>query len=1018
MSKLSILSQSQINDFENPPELSVKEKEVFFHLDEWTTKLLKDIRSESSAIGLVLTLGYFKCTGRFFLAESYRKDDILFAAKELDIVTSEINWEKYPKSGSQYRHRTTVLNYLGVMSFNYNGQIKKELSELVKKKLHPKTVLFELCEYLRSNKIEIPNYSMLQEYISQVIANYEKKLLKQLKRYLRSDHKKALDRLLEHEENNTVKVKRYKINSLKKPKQSIREASVKKVTRSFHFLKEIYNGIYFLLNDLSLTENVISYYGTVTLKSDVYQMTLRKDIKKYFHLICFVVHQYHRYQDTLVEMTLKSVQKAINHANHRVTNQSFEKRKEDYEKIESFIELGESSDSALEQIQKIIEQMDMSDRDKVTTIRILLSEKVDQKVKFKEKLNEMKSQAQNIKKDALFYDFLEQKSVSLQRKLTDIIKLLDFDRENSNEKILKAVDYFKVNDKSMNKNTVPLGFLEINEQELVINDDAKLRVSLYKALLFVHIAGGIKAGAVNLKHSFKYQSLEEYLISKKDWEKYKLYYLEKADLLKFLDIETLLNILDKELEKSYKRANKNIMDNKNPQLYMHKGKPVVNTPKVYKANTKAMKDLFPKFNYTSLLEIMFTVNNFTRFLDPIIHYQHKYSKKKPPQRTFHAGIMTNGCNIGYGKMAKISKNINPNELSTVINWYLTAQNMDAACNRVLSRMSEMDLLNVFKRDKDKIHSSSDGQKYVVSKESLNANQSYKYFGQKTGISIYSFTDESYRLFYSTAISSSEREAAYLIDGLMNNDVVKTDIHSSDSHGYSEIIFGMTHLMDVSFAPRIKNFKDQKIYSLKPRKHYVQKDYPILPKEKINKDFIIKHWDDILRLAATIKLKHSSASQIFKRLSSYSKQNPLYKAIKSFGRIIKSNFILNYIDNLGLRQAIEKQLNKIESLHRLAKFIFFGNNQEFDYPTKEEQEIAEGCKRLIELCIICWNYLYIGQFLAKKSNSERKKYIKIIENGSILVWHHINLFGEYDFSDDNFKDNVGFDFKKILNLKIA
>jgi hypothetical protein len=32
-------------------------------------------------------------------------------------------------------------------------------------------------------------------------------------------------------------------------------------------------------------------------------------------------------------------------------------------------------------------------------------------------------------------------------------------------------------------------------------------------------------------------------------------------------------------------------------------------------------------------------------------------------------------------------------------------------------------------------------------------------------------------------------APYVIDGLMHNDVVKSDVHSTDTHGYSEMIFG-------------------------------------------------------------------------------------------------------------------------------------------------------------------------------------------------------------------------------------
>jgi TnpA family transposase len=62
---------------------------------------------------------------------------------------------------------------------------------------------------------------------------------------------------------------------------------------------------------------------------------------------------------------------------------------------------------------------------------------------------------------------------------------------------------------------------------------------------------------------------------------------------------------------------------------------------------------------------------------------------------------------------------------------------------------------------------------------------------------------------------------------------------------------------------------------------------------------------------TIKLKNVTASQLSKHLRSYARNNPLYKAIKEFGRIIKSMFILlTYYDDVKLRQRIEKQLNRI------------------------------------------------------------------------------------------------------------
>ena len=92
------------------------------------------------------------------------------------------------------------------------------------------------------------------------------------------------------------------------------------------------------------------------------------------------------------------------------------------------------------------------------------------------------------------------------------------------------------------------------------------------------------------------------------------------------------------------------------------------------------------------------------------------------------------------------------------------------------------------------------------------------------------------------------------------------------------------------------------------------------------------------------MKETTASEIFRRLNSYSQQRSLYRALKGFGKIIKSIFILRYIDEVELRQAIERQLNKIEHAHRFARAVSVGNPREFIQAEKQEQEIAEGCKR--------------------------------------------------------------------------
>lgn len=246
---------------------------------------------------------------------------------------------------------------------------------------------------------------------------------------------------------------------------------------------------------------------------------------------------------------------------------------------------------------------------------------------------------------------------------------------------------------------------------------------------------------------------------------------------------------------------------------------------------------------------------------------------------------------------------------------------------------------------------------------------------------------------------------------MCNDVVKSDIHSTDSHGYNEAILGMAHLLSFSFAPRIKGIGKQTLYIFKPdrpRDH----DWIIAPDKTINETLIRENRDALLCLVATIKLKENTASDIFRRLNSYSRQHALYQTLKAFGQIIKSLFILRYVDDLALRQAIERQLNKVELANRFTRAAAVGNPREFTQAEKEKQEIAKACNRLIKNSIICWNYPYLAHQLEKAPDEETRENLRrTIAAHAPMAWAHINMLGEYDFSDEKLCDALG-----ILPLK--
>ena len=117
--------------------------------------------------------------------------------------------------------------------------------------------------------------------------------------------------------------------------------------------------------------------------------------------------------------------------------------------------------------------------------------------------------------------------------------------------------------------------------------------------------------------------------------------------------------------------------------------------------------------------------------------------------------------------------------------------------------------------------------------------------------------------------------------------------------------------------------------------------------------------------------------------------------------------LRYLDDLALRQAVEQQLSRVELANRFTRDVAVGNPREFLQAEKEDQEIAEACNRLIKNSIVCWNYLYLEHKLATLRDAGQKQALMTaIAGHSMLSWAHVNLLGEYDFSDEKLRDSFG------------
>jgi len=95
-------------------------------------------------------------------------------------------------------------------------------------------------------------------------------------------------------------------------------------------------------------------------------------------------------------------------------------------------------------------------------------------------------------------------------------------------------------------------------------------------------------------------------------------------------------------------------------------------------------------------------------------------------------------------------------------------------------------------------------------------------------------------------------------------------------------------------------------------------------------------------------------------------------------------------------------------------VSVGNPREFLQAEKEDQEMAEACKRLIKNCIICWNYLYLSQKLEEIKDTAGREGFSTVAHGLVVAWQHLNLHGEYDFSDEKLRDSIGIRRQKLVD----
>jgi TnpA family transposase len=154
-----------------------------------------------------------------------------------------------------------------------------------------------------------------------------------------------------------------------------------------------------------------------------------------------------------------------------------------------------------------------------------------------------------------------------------------------------------------------------------------------------------------------------------------------------------------------------------------------------------------------------------------------------------------------------------------------------------------------------------------------------------------------------------------------------------------------------------------------------------------------HWPDVLRVVASIRTGTVTASLIMRQLASYPRQNGVAAALRELGRLERTLFTLDWVEDPELRRGAGRELNRGESRNSLARAVFLHRLGEIRDRTYENQRHRASGLNLLVTAIILWNTRYLGRAVAALREGEEVP-DHLLHHLSPLGWEHVNLTGDY------------------------
>jgi len=246
------------------------------------------------------------------------------------------------------------------------------------------------------------------------------------------------------------------------------------------------------------------------------------------------------------------------------------------------------------------------------------------------------------------------------------------------------------------------------------------------------------------------------------------------------------------------------------------------------------------------------------------------------------------------------------------------------------------------------------------------------------------------------IAATAGEAPHVLDGLLyHQSGLAIEEHAVDTGGASDHVFGLMPFFGYRFAPRLRDLKDRRLH-LPPGMAVDPLLAPLADGgSPIDVEHLAQHWDELLRVATSIRSGTVTASAMLRKLSAYPRQNGLAIALREAGRLERSIFMLNWLRDVDLRRRSQGGLNKGEARNALARAIFFCQLGELRDRTFENQAYRASGLNLIVAAVILWNTRYLHQAAADLGVGP-----DMMRHVAPLGWEHLSLTGDYAWNADD------------------